>query len=425
MFFRHNKEKEAPRPKPARISRPKKLLTILAILLALGLSFWGGLSLGYFSRTPQPNSNQPGEVLNKDSLPPYLSEDVDFNLFWEAWTLLKQGYYKQPVPDTKLFYGALAGLVASLQDPHSIFLDPQSNEKFTREMEGNYDGIGAEIGLRDNHLTIIAPLPDTPAEKAGLKTGDRIAAIDGRDTTGMAVEMAVSLIRGPQKTPVVLTIIKKNAEKTEDLSIIRDQIEIKSVKWSMEKRDIAYLKLSYFNETATSEFKSAVMKILEQNPQGLILDLRSNPGGYLSVAVDITGFWVDHQLAVMEKSEDGHQEEFKTSGAALLAGIKTVVLIDGGSASASEIVAGALQDYQKATLVGEQTFGKGTVQEVKSLPDGSAIKLTIAEWLTPKGRSIDQNGIAPDVKVDYTDEDFKTDRDPQLDKALEILTNSN
>jgi carboxyl-terminal processing protease len=334
--------------------------------------------------------------------------------------LVKQNYVHQPVADTKLFYGALTGIVSAVEDPYTVFFDPDMAKKFQQELEGAFEGIGAELGIKNKQLTIIAPLSGTPAERAGLKAGDAILAIDGKDTIDMALDYAVSLIRGVKGTEVNLTIWREDWEKPKDFKITRDRIEIASVKWEM-KKNIAYVEINHFNEDTTKRFNQAIVEMLSKNPKGIILDLRNNPGGFLDGAVDIAGEWIEKDVIVIEQMDDGQKNEERSDGLARLQNLKTIVLVNEGSASASEIVAGALQDYGKATIVGKKTFGKGSVQNFESLPDGSAVKITVAEWLTPKGRLIDKEGVVPDLEVDLTEEDYNASRDPQMDKAIEIL----
>jgi carboxyl-terminal processing protease len=334
--------------------------------------------------------------------------------------LAKNNYVHQPVQDTELFYGALSGIISSLDDPYSVFFDPKTAEEFKQELEGTFSGIGAELGIKNNQLTIIAPLPDTPAERAGLKAGDRILAIDSRDTTDMALDYAVSIIRGEKGTDVTLTTWREEWDKAQDFKITRDTIEVASVKWEM-KDDIAHIEINHFNEDTERRFDQAVAELITKNPKGLILDLRNNPGGFLNTAVEVAGEWIENDVIVVEQIDDGQRNEERSTGLARLQNLKTVVLVNQGSASASEIVAGALQDYGKATLVGEKTFGKGSVQNLEPLRDGSAVKITVAEWLTPKGRLIDKEGIVPDVEIKLTEEDYNAERDPQMDKAIEII----
>ncbi len=410
----------------------KKFIFVSFVIFLILLGFLLGLYLGRNGKLGVTiGGSKNGKVLNKEVEPEYLSKDVDFNLFWRTWNLIKENYVKQPVSETKLFYGAMSGLLSGLEDPYSVFFEPVSSKKFSQEIKGNFEGIGAEIGIRKNRLTIIAPLPDTPAYKAGIKAGDKILAIDDLDTTDISLDQAVSLIRGKKGTEVILTVERSGEEKSRKISIIRGTIDIPSVQWNPVKGNerIAYIKLSHLNEDTPDNFKKAVNDILKKNPKGIILDLRNDPGGLLDVAIKISSYWVDKGVIVIEKFGPSYRNnftadgkvEYESKGYGKLKDIPAVVLVNGGSASGSEIIAGALQDYQKATIVGEKTFGKGSVQELEELPDGSSIKLTIAEWFTPKGRVINEKGIEPDIKIELTDEDFENNKDPQLEKAIDIL----
>jgi len=358
------------------------------------------------------------------ALPDFVDEEnVEFDLLWEVWETLEDRFYRQPLSDEELFYGAVKGIASSLDDPYTVFFDPEEAEAFNRELEGKFEGIGAEIAIKHGRLTIVSPLPESPAEKAGLRPGDIVLVIDEEDTRDMSIEQAVFLIRGPKSTKVVLSIFSKGASEARDVTVIRDEIVIKTVSWEMvgDNNDIAYMDIFSFHEDTTKDFKRAVVELLRKQPKGIILDLRSNPGGFLDSAVDMASFWIDEGPVVKERFFDQTVENYNAHGASKLKGIKTVVLVNEGSASASEIVAGALQDYDQATIVGEQTFGKGSVQEYAELQKGAALKVTIAEWLTPNGRSIEDEGITPDIIVEMTSEDFDNDLDPQLDKAIELL----
>ncbi|MFH1173160.1 MAG: S41 family peptidase [bacterium] len=393
----------------------KKYSLIYLVILLLVVTFWLGLLLG------QKNYNSgTGQVVNKTEEPGYLSQDVDFEIFWQTWQLVKEKYVNQPVSETKLFYGALKGLVAGLEDPYSIFLDPKTNEEFAQELAGNYEGIGAEIGIKNGRLTVVAPLPDSPAAKAGLLAGDKIYGIDDYDTTDMSVNQAISLIKGKAGTQVKLSVVHDKEKELKEIIITRAAIDVKSVTW--EFRDgLAIVEVSSFNDDTESEFNKAIKDILAKEPKGIILDLRDNPGGYLDVAVKMAGEWLGNQVVVKEGLDNQKQTEYFGDNQARLKNFKTVVLVNVGSASAAEIVAGALQDYSQATIVGETTFGKGSVQDLIPLKDGSSVKITVAKWFTPKGRSIDQAGIKPDITIELTRDDYDNNRDPQLDKAEELL----
>ncbi|MFA6422004.1 MAG: S41 family peptidase [Candidatus Buchananbacteria bacterium] len=406
------------------------LAIILIILAFSGGVFAGGTNIfnannqgtikGASAINSTNSQTSSGSLLvDNGKLPTYLTEDVDFNLFWEVWNAVKDNYYVKGVPDTQLFYGALAGIVNSLNDPYSVFFTPQGNSTFQQDLQGNFEGIGAEIAIKNNNVTIVSPLPDSPAFKAGLKPNDIILKVNGTSTQNMTVTDAVSLIRGPKGTKVTLSILR-GTDSPADFTITRETINVKSV--SLEyKGDIAYLKVRQFNDDTISLFENALNEINTKSSKGLIIDLRNNPGGYLQSAIDMVGELVGPQTAVIERKSDGTEIKHVSGQQIKLQNVPTVVLVDGGSASASEIVAGALQDYGKAKLVGEKTFGKGSVQDLITLSNGSAVKVTVAKWFTPKNRSIDQLGIEPDIKVDFTEEDFNQNKDPQLDRALQEL----
>ena len=356
-------------------------------------------------------------ILNGDNP----KETFNANMYFEVWDAIKQGHVdKNKIKDRDLFYGSLKGLAQSVNDPYTVFMDPDAAKEFTDDMAGTFEGIGAEVGMRNDIITIIAPLEGMPAQKAGILSGDKVYAINGEPTMGLTVDEAVKKIRGEKGTDVVLTVIREANEGAKEITITRDVIVVKSLKTEM--RDGIYiLKLSNFNDDTLFLFNQAVDEILEKKPKGIVLDLRNNPGGYLDTSVSLASEWIEEGPIVAEQFGENRRSEYPARGLARLKDYKTVVLINTGSASASEIVAGALRDYKKATLVGEQTFGKGSVQSLQSLSDGSFLKVTVAKWLTPAGDFINEKGISPDVLVELTVDDINSNLDPQLDKALEIL----
>ena len=402
-----------------------KKKTFISIFLML-VSGFSGFTIGSSLESSNDVSETAIVVTDEDKEFSKASKEVPFSLYWQVWDTIKNEYYKQPVKDSNLFYGSLRGMVYGLGDPYSEFFEPKTAEEFQEELNGSFEGIGAEIGMKNDQVTIIAPLPDSPAEKAGIRAGDRVLAIDGIDTAYMTLDEAVGRIRGERGTSVRLTILPKGERDLfSEITVIRDVIEVKSVTFKTLNDDkIFYITLNHFNADTKEVFGEAVVAALSKNPKGIILDLRNNPGGFLDAAVKVAGYWTGNNTVVIEQFSSGDRNTYEGGVEPLLKPYKTVVLVNGGSASASEIVAGALKDYKLATIIGENTFGKGTVQSLETLPDGSAMKLTVAEWLTPNGALIEESGVTPDIIIERTEEDYDKDLDPQLDRAIEFL-NSN
>ena len=346
-----------------------------------------------------------------------LKEEIDTSLYWKVWAIIQDRYVKKPVLDEDLFYGSLEGLVQSLGDPYSVFLRPKTAERFTTDLSGKFFGIGAEISIRDSRLVVVAPLPDTPAENAGLQAGDHIVNIDGTETRNMSIEDAVDLIRGPLDTVVMLGIYRDGFEDVTDFPITRGEIVLKSVDWDIEG-DVINIKVSQFGGDTMKLFSNAIREGHAAGVKGVILDLRNNPGGFLTTAVQMASEWIPQGPVVIERFSDGAIENYMREGKLRLHGMPTVVLVNRGSASGSEIVAGALQDHEAATLIGEKTFGKGSVQDLEQLPGGSAVKITIAEWFTPNNRVINGEGIEPDIAIEQG-EDLAVD--DVLEKGKEVL----
>lgn len=346
--------------------------------------------------------------------------EVDFGIFWQAYDTITQKYVgKYSVQ--KLVYGAIKGMVESLDDPYSVFIEPNGNKMFLDDLSGEIEGIGAEISQQDKQLIVVAPLEDSPAQKAGLKPKDQILEIDGQDTSEMTLEQAIQKIRGKAGTSVTLLISRTDFPSPKEFKITREKITVASVKWEM-KGDIGYIQITQFGQDTSTLAQKAASELKSKNPKAIILDLRNNPGGYLDAAVDVGSLFVPPgSVIVKEEYKDGHKEELKTTLEGILKDYKVVVLVNEGSASAAEIVAGALQDLRGATLIGKKTFGKGSVQELENLASQAILRLTIARWLTPKDRTIDKEGLQVDYEVNETDQDRERGLDPQLDKALELV----
>lgn len=349
--------------------------------------------------------------------------EADLSVFWDVVRIIKDKHFKiEDVEDQDLLYGAIAGVVGALDDPYSSFFSPSDAKKFSEDINGSFGGIGAEIGIRKNQLLIIAPLKGNPAEAVGLQAGDKILKVDDTFTNNLTIEGAVKIIRGEVGTEVNLLILRDDWAEAKEFNITRAVVVVPTLDWEMVSDDIAYFRLYNFNSSAPQLFYQASLSALLKGTQGVILDLRNNSGGFLEVANNIASWFLERgDVIVKERFRSGDEKLFRGSGPNALERLPVIILVNGGSASASEIVAGALRDNRGIKLVGEKTFGKGTVQEVETLRDGSSIKVSVAEWLTPAGHQIDNVGLEPDVEVEFTEEDVENGVDPQFDKAIEIL----
>jgi carboxyl-terminal processing protease len=350
------------------------------------------------------------------------STDELFMPFWEAWQIVQDQYLVQPVDNEKMMQGAIRGMMDSLGDPHSGYMDPVEYDDATAPLEG-YSGIGAWVNTEGEFLTITEPMRDSPAEAAGLQGGDQIIAIDGEDMSGTLPELARQKVLGEAGTQLILTIRREGVEEPFDVTLTRAQINIPSTESRMLENDIAYLRLNSFSNTTGSEIRTALQDLMAQNPKGLILDLRYNSGGYLDAAIQVGSEFIKDGVVAYEEYSDGNRETFDASGKGIATDIPMVVLVNEWSASASELVAGALQDHGRAKLVGVTTFGKGTVQNWIGLSDNEgAIRVTIARWLTPNERNVTDTGLTPDVEVPIPEEDTQAEVDIQLEKAVEVLS---
>jgi len=400
----------------------KKRFKVFLIVILVGASFFAGSFYGRFSVSKSQTSGGLDTLLalNHDQNQP---KDINFNLFWEAWNLLNQKYVDPSKLDkTKMIYGAISGMIKAVGDPFSSFMDPQESQQFSEDLQGSFEGIGTEVGMKNGILTVISPIDGAPAEKAGLKAGDKILKIDDALTTDMTVDAAVAKIRGPKGTSVTLTILHDNENTPKEIKIVRDTINVKSVKVDFKDNGIAVIRISKFGDDTDSGINQAATQILTARSKGIIVDLRNDPGGYLETAVNTASKFIPKdETIVSEEDRGGSKKEYKARGGDILGGLPVVVLVNGGSASASEILSGALRDDLGSVLVGDKTFGKGSVQELEKMTGGSQLRVTVARWLTPKGEYIMEKGLNPDIQVDLTDDDYSNNRDPQMDKAVEIL----
>ncbi len=400
------------------------LFVLIGVALLLG-GFSGGFVVGHmFPLNSSLAATLPGIPTVSPEAQSSTPQDLQtlFKPFWDAWQIIHTDYVDQPVDNTKLLEGAITGMVQSLGDPHSEYMDPQVFKDATNELSGSFEGIGAYVDTSGTVLTITKPIPGSPAEKAGLMAGDQIIAVDGVDMTGVDPEQVRSKVIGPAGTTVHLTVHRPGQSAPLQFDIVRAQINVPSVSGKMLNNGIAYIQITDFGETTTDELKTTLTTLLSQNPKGLILDLRDNPGGYLNTAVEVVSQFVDHGPVVYEQSSDGSKKEYDAMSGGLATKIPMVVLINSNSASASEITAGALQDDGRAKLVGVVSYGKGSVQiRVPLSNNEGAVAITIAHWLTPKGTLIDKKGLTPDVYVPMTAADINAGLDPQLDAASQTL----
>lgn len=400
------------------IEKPRALKRELNKKLLIGalifLSFLFGWAFGHLDYQRSSYGYIPG-------LPTSSKDRPDFDLFWRTWDRVTSDYDGE-VDYQKLLYGAIKGMVTALGDPYTVFLTSDESEKFNEELEGTVTGIGAEVGVKEDRPIIISPISDSPAQKAGIRAQDIILKIDDTDTKNMDLNTAVSKIQGKEGTNVKLVI--QRGDSTLNFDIKREKIEIKSVRSEVKEGNIGYIQITRFDSNTSKLLKQAHKDLRDKKVKSIILDLRNNPGGYLDAAVDVASEYIKDGTVLIEKrKENGKKEEYKANGKGLFTdtNIPMVVLINGGSASASEIVAGALQDYSRATLIGEKSFGKGSVQTVENLGEGTTLHLTIAHWFTPKERSINKEGLKPDIEATLSDDDYKNDRDPQMEKAINYL----
>ncbi len=392
----------------------KKNFLVYVVFLAIILSFGAGMILG--SRMVR---NRYVAEAKKDEM----KNAVDMDILFEVWKKLSEKYVGEIPDEPSMVQGMAKGMTSALKDPYTTFFVPEKAKQFKEDLKGSFGGIGAEIGVKDDVLTIVSPLDGTPAKDAGIKPGDKILKIDNEDTGSLELDEAISKIRGEKDTKVKLTIFSEGSNEPREVEISRATIDPKSVKWEMKDNDTAYIRLGSFSEDSVKEFVGIAGEIKKSAAKRIVLDLRGNPGGYLETAVSIAGFFLRPDTLVVKEDYGGKKsaDEYKTEYEPVLDGYPLVILIDRGSASASEILAGALNEQKGAKLVGEKTFGKGSVQEFFTLSDGSTLKVTVAEWLTPKGRCINKEGISPEVEEKLNlDQDKENFKDNQLEKALEV-----
>jgi carboxyl-terminal processing protease len=413
------------------MNKMKRSHRVISYCLIFGITFlFGWESASYYilkksaQHIVQQESVSPMAAFTSLIMPE--SAKADMTLFWKVWGLLQESYVTEENLDKQdMVYGSIKGMVGSLEDPFTTFMTPDETSEFDQSLNGQLQGIGAELTVKKQALTVVTPLKNSPAERAGILPGDVVYKIDGDLTGEMTLFDAIMRIRGQSGTNVTLTIIREGKEDPFDVQIKREQVNIESVVLEDQGDGVFLISIYQFNDKTTVELDKIINQVILKEPKGIILDLRNNGGGYLEVSVDIVSAFVEGNKKVVEikRRNEKDNQQMLVHGNAALPNIPIVVLINGGSASASEIVAGALQDHKRAVIMGETSFGKGSVQEVSKLSDGSSIRMTIAKWYTPNGNNIDEVGITPDIVVEYTAEDFQEDLDPQLAAATDYLKN--
>lgn len=391
----------------------------ISVILLVALFFILGVYIGFNNR---PEIEKVTGLSNKET---EIITETDFSPFWKVWNTINEKYPEAgKITDQDRVYGAISGLVGSLNDPYSVFFNPDEAKFFEDEIAGNFSGVGMEVGIKDKTLTVIAPLKDTPAYRANIKSGDKILKIDETITSGLSIEKATKLIRGEKGTTVVLTIFREGDKDPLEIKITRDVINIPTLDTELRKDGIFVIKLYSFSANSANLFRNAIKNFVQSGTDKLLLDLRGNPGGYLDSAVDMSSWFLEGGKIVVTEDygDDKKPEIFRSRDYNIFNDkLKFVILIDSGSASASEIVAGAMQDHGRAKLVGDKSFGKGSVQEAIKVTPDTLLKVTVAKWLTPNGNLIEEKGLTPDYLVEITRKDLEAKRDPQLEKAVELL----
>lgn len=410
--------------------KSKGLLAVTGLAVAFILLI-GACSAGFvagrvwFPGSSPLTSQAGGPSLPGASVPGGTPQDASqlFVPFWQAWQLVHAEYVDQPVNDVSLMRGAIKGMLESLGDKHTSYFTPEQYDQVTTQLTGEtYEGIGAWVDVTGKYLSIIGPIPGSPAEKAGLMLGDKIIAVDGEDMTGVDGDLVRQKLLGPKGTRVRLTIRRVALDQPFDVEIERASITIPSVSGKMLDGKIAYVQVFTFGEKTSADLRQVLQDLLAQHPAGMVLDLRGNGGGYLDTGIAVASEFIRDGVVMIEQYGDGQKKVYQSNGNGLATDIPLVVLINQGSASASEIVAGAIQDRGRGKLVGVTSYGKGSVQVVTPLSSGEgAVRVTVARWLTPNGKTIHELGLKPDIEVKITDDDIKANRDPQLDQAVALL----
>ena len=404
----------------SRIEMADKLFQRLTLILLVSIVAAASYLVGFASQVVPAYL---GKVEESGIFHPTAEEPPEFALYWEAWNLVEEKFYGE-LPDAQTqTYGSIRGMLDALGDPNTFFIEPPDREIEEAQFQGRYGGIGAEYTMRNGYLVVVTPFHDSPAFRAGIHSGDIIVAVDGTDIFGLSQNQAILLIRGPVGTEVELTIRREGELEPLILQLIREEIEPPTVTWELKEEGIGYLNLSFFGGRTNEELRQALTQLQSQGATSLVVDLRNNPGGLIGAAVEVASQFIDTGVILYQRDAQGNDQPFPPKSGGLATASPLAVLVNGGTASAAEIVAGALSDHRRALLIGEKTFGKGSIQTVHELSDHSSIHVTTAHWLTPQGHEIEGAGLIPDLEVPLTQEDIDNQRDPQLDRALAYLRN--
>lgn len=415
----------------------KFLLVITAVLLLSAAAFVAGFGSSYLltgsgilpvwsAISPMVSPPLQEEEAGSAGTPvptPASEDEKTFQVFWEVWDLVQQNFYGELPGMEEVTYAAIHGMLRTLDDEYTAFVEPQAAAIIAEDATGKFEGIGAFVSMdEEGKLELAGIFEGGPAEKAGLRAGDRVLAVDGVSIVGSTLYQAISLIRGPAGTEVTLLIEREDVPEPFEVTVTRARLEIPVIEVEMRDDDIGYIRLYEFNAAASQRLEDGLEELLPQEPRGIIFDLRGNPGGWLDQSVEVADMFLDDGTILFERWSDGREQVFEAHPGDIGEDVTLVVLVNGATASASEIVAGALQDWERAVLIGEPTFGKGSVQRPFTLSDGSELRVTVALWFTPNDRAIHGQGLVPDIEVPWPqDEDLDPDADPQLDRAVEYL----
>lgn len=393
-----------------------RLVVLAYLLMGVCIAAYGvGFAAQWLGYGSSDLTAIPGRVLH-----PAAEEPPQFEIFWEAWGYVERDFYGQlPASDKELAYGAIRGMLQGVGDPYTYFIEPSDHEIEEAQLEGRHGGIGAEYVMADGYLVVVAVLEDSPAALAGISTGDVIVAVDGTDVLGLSQNEAILLIRGKEVgTEAVLTILREGESEPLTVTVVREEVEVPTVIWELQEGGVGYVRITFFGARTSGELSAALKELKSSGADELILDLRDNPGGMVTTAVDVVGQFIDTGVVFYERDKEGNDKVFNARRGGEATSIPLAVLVNRGTASASEIVGGAIQDHDRGVLFGERTFGKGSLQSIHELSDNSSIHVTIAQWLTPDRHQIDGAGLLPNVEVIPSEEALAEGRDPQLEAAL-------